>query len=609
MSETVLIIEDESPLRENLINLLQHEGFKAVAAADGLEGLAQARHLQPQLILCDISMPQLDGYGVLRELRQDPQIAMIPFIFLTGKGETEDFRQGMNLGADDYLFKPLLKQELLKAVYSRLQRHQGLLQSPVAADTVPPPVAASSLSPAELAGVAPVSTGAPGPGCISINRDSLTHLPNRLYLQQVLPEMLAKAQQYDQIVVLLSLDICRFSSINTAFGYGVGDTLLQNFANRLQDLIGPQGIVVRTSGDEFAIVLDGLFWEEDAWDWADRVARCCAEPFSLNGRDIALQVVMGGACPHPPYCDPDVLLLQADLARRSCKQSETKIPYVFHDSNLAQQVLEQGVLETDLNRAIAEGEFQVYYQPQITLPVGSVANSSAVSPIMDGQITGMEALIRWRHPYRGMIAPDRFINTAEQLGLIIPIGEWVLRTACLQAQKWQALSPVPLKISVNLSMRQLQQENLAEQVTRILQLTELRPAQLTLELTETNLMADMDSAIQTLTSLRRLGIKIAIDDFGKGYSSLHYLSSLPIDILKIDQSFVQQVNCDRHAATIATAIMTMAHELQLATVAEGVETPDQVTFLQAHGCHIMQGHLYSPALPRREFEALLQRSA
>lgn len=577
MSETVLIIEDELSLRENLTYLLQREGFQALAAANGVEGLEYARQFQPQLILCDVSMPQLDGYGVLKALRQDPQIATIPFIFLTGKGEHQDLRQGMNLGADDYLLKPLLKQELLEAIRSRLQRYRlttNAAPSPVASPTSNMPLPESQ--------------------AIDDTHDRLTRLPNRRYLQQMLPRLLTQAQQYDQWVVVFDVNICRFSRLNAAFGYQIGDRLLQQLAERLAKLVGSQGLVARSNGDEFIIVLDGIVWEKEALDWAEQIAQCCAEPCWINEREIILKVAIGVACRQPQQAiDADSLMLQAEMARRACQHTEPALPYLFHDISMAEAALEQGLLETDLNRAIAQGEFQVYYQPQITLP--------------QGQITGMEALLRWRHPYRGMISPDRFIAIAEQMGLIVPIGEWVLRSACQQAQRWQMLSPVPLKISVNLSIRQLQQENLAEQVTRILQATDLHPCQLTLELTETNLMADMDNAIQTLSSLRNLGIRIAIDDFGKGYSSLHYLNNLPIDILKIDQSFVQQIPHDENAATIANAIIMMAHDLNLSTVAEGVETPEQVEFLQAHGCYVMQGHLYSPALPKCEFEQLLQR--
>jgi diguanylate cyclase len=570
----VLVIEDEQALRENLVSLLNHAGFQAIGAADGADGVSQAKQLQPQLILCDVVMPALDGYGVLEELRQDPLTAAIPFIFLSGQADYAQVRKGMNLGADDYLTKPLSKMALVDAINSRLKKQQLQQVAPPSPTSESKPIVDADLVDANL----PI--------------DRLTQLPNRQTLLQALQLMLDRSRQYDQMVVLLSLNIARFGSINSAYGYGVGDSLLQQLADRLQAQVGRNGLVGRTNGDEFVIGFDQLAWEEDAQRWAEIVARVCAEAFLINGQEITIHVNIGGACSPQGVATIEQLLLQAEMARRACAEM-AQFPYVFHDASSTEKALESRLLETELNRAILQQEFQVYYQPQMSLPTG--------------QIVGVEALLRWRHPYRGMVAPDQFITIAEDLGLIVTIGEWVLRTACLQANLWQSQAASPLKMSVNLSMRQLQQENLAEQVMRILQVTEWNPRQLTLELTETNLMADMDMTIHTLRSLREIGVQIAIDDFGKGYSSLHYLNRLPVDILKIDQSFVQQVTTDSHAAAIVNAIITMARDLNLVTVAEGVETLEQVTFLQEHGCHIMQGHLYSPALPQVEFERLWQR--
>jgi diguanylate cyclase len=580
MTIKVLVIEDEQALRENLISLLNHAGFRAVAAVDGADGVIQAKRVQPQLILCDVLMPGLDGYGVLTQLRQDPLTATIPFIFLSGQADYAQVRKGMNLGADDYLTKPLSKATLVDAINSRLKKQQmrEVASPDISQSDISQPVEDNDLVDANL----PI--------------DRLTQLPNRQTLLQALQLMLDRSRQYDQMVVLLSLNIARFGSINSAYGYSVGDSLLQQLADRLQTQVGRNGLVGRTNGDEFVIGFDQLAWEEDAQRWAEIVAQICAEAFLIDGQEIMIHVNIGGACSPQGVATIEQLLLQAEMARRACAEM-AQFPYVFHDASTTEKALESRLLETELNRAILQQEFQVYYQPQMSLPTG--------------QIIGAEALLRWRHPYRGMVAPDQFITIAEDLGLIVTIGEWVLRTACLQASLWQSQAAMPLntplKMSVNLSMRQLQQENLAEQVMRILQVTEWNPRQLTLELTETNLMADMDMTIHTLRSLREIGVQIAIDDFGKGYSSLHYLNRLPVDVLKIDQSFVQQVTTDTHAAAIVNAIITMARDLNLVTVAEGVETLEQVTFLQEHGCHIMQGHLYSPALPQVEFERLWQR--
>jgi diguanylate cyclase len=573
MSTTVLVIEDETSLRENLLTLLMREGFRTIAAANGQDGFQQAKTQKPAIVLCDIKMPGMSGYEVLQELRQDPDTANLPFIFLSGQVEAGHIRQGMNLGADDYLLKPFQPQELIAAINSRLKRQAllalALAQRPTLSNSVRGDAAESS----------------------NPHHDPLTRLPDRTALPALLQTTLDKAREYDHLTTVLSLNIVRFSSINAAFGFSVGDVVLRQLATRLVQLIGDRGIVARTNGDEFTIVLDGLSWEEDALRWANQVWHACGAGCDVEGRQIDLQIAIGGAYVQHGQSTPEQLMLQADMARRACEKWGGQVPYIFHDANLSAQTVEQRLLETDLTRAIHQGEFQIHYQPQITLPQGT--------------ITGVEALLRWRHPYRGMVSPERFITIAEEMGLIVPIGEWVLRTACLQVKQWQHLSPFPLKISVNLSIRQLQQEDLAEQITRILQSVDLHPCQLTLELTETNLLADIDQAIQTLKSLQTLGIQIAIDDFGKGYSSLHYLSRLPIDILKIDQSFVRRLPDDNQAIAISNAIITLAHDLKLGIVAEGVETPQQVEFLTAHGCQVMQGHLYSPALSAEALAQLL----
>jgi diguanylate cyclase len=596
MSTTVLVIEDETRLRENLVDLLMREGFRAIAAANGVDGFYQAKTQNPDLVLCDVKMDGMSGHQVLQELRQDPDTAKIAFIFLTGQVEPAHVRQGMNLGADDYLLKPFQPKELIQAIYSRLKRQSVLASAdrPTVTggsmnDVMPPEPMVNDRLPIGL----PDRRREPLRSVISAPpHDALTNLPSRAALPSILQATLEKAREYDYLITVLSLNIVRFSSINAAFGFAVGDAILHQLASRLHQQVGDRGIVVRTNGDEFMIVLDNLSWEEDALHWADQIWHSCAEACYVEGRRIDLQIAIGGAYVQHGQSTPEQLMLQVDMARRACEKWGGQVPYIFHDANLAAQTVEQRLLETDLTRAIHQGEFQIHYQPQITLP--------------EGRITGVEALLRWRHPYRGMVSPERFITIAEEMGLIVPIGEWVLRTACLQVKRWQHLSPVPLKVSVNLSIRQLQQEDLAGQITRILQSVDLHPCQLTLELTETNLMVDIDQAIHTLKVLQSLGIKIAIDDFGKGYSSLHYLSRLPIDILKIDQSFVRRLPDDHQAIAISNAIITLAHDLKLGIVAEGVETEPQVHFLTAHGCHVMQGHLYSPALPAEDFAALLQ---
>jgi diguanylate cyclase len=568
---TVLVIEDETSIRRNLLRILTHEGFEAIGAADGVAGLAQAKQHLPALILCDIRMPLLDGHEVLLALRQDPTTAQIPFVFLSGRSERAEVRQGMNLGADDYLIKPLTRRELLDTIAARLQR-QAQLPDPVE----PPATIATRDSAVEL-----------GRG-----QDPLTGLPDRAQLKQRLRTALAHAAQYHHTVALLCLNVCRLRSINTAYGYSLGDSLLQAVAQRLLQFVGRSGLVARLSGDEFGIILEGLCWEQEALELVDRIVDALIAPFYLQDQEIRMQASIGISLSTPQGATPEQLMIQAEAARHYCRQIGREA-YVFYDASLADMSGDQRVIELDLGRAIEQEELQVYYQPQVNL--------------LTGQVTGVEALLRWNHAQRGMVSPETFIVMAEELGLILPIGEWVLRTACAQAKQWQAYGP--LKMSVNLSSRQLQQPHLVELVTRILQETELHPQQLSLELTETSLMADLSIAAQTLNELRDLGVTIAIDDFGKGYSSLQYLSYLPIDVLKIDQSFIRKITIDDNAATISNAIITMAHSLDLQTVAEGVETQAQVDFLRQSGCFTVQGHFYSQALSAADLERFLGRGA
>jgi diguanylate cyclase len=563
---TILVVEDDRSIREMLSAFLSQEGFHCVVAQDGLLGIQIAKDILPDLIICDVRMPNLDGYEVLGEVRSDAALRHIPFIFLSGKSEGRSIRQGMNLGADDYLIKPIDRRELIEAVHARLKKQT--LQSQAWSSSQALPIHQET------------------------GQDILTGLPGRFVVTQALQRAIGQVSQYQQTLAFLCININRFRSINTAFGYPVGDTLLRAVGQRLSHLLEGRAVVARLSGDEFGVILDDLFWERDALAVAEELWQVLAEPFEIEGQALRIQVSIGGAFATGTCLRAEQLLTQADLARRSTLTTGCE-HYRFYDPSLAELDVEHRWIEMELTRALERDEFLVYYQPQVNLA--------------SGYITGVEALLRWRHPQRGMISPETFIRRAEEMGLIIPLGEWVLRTACTQMKAWATETNEPLKLSVNLSICQLQQPNLVKTVMRILAETDLHPRQLTLELTETQFMNDIDSAVQTLQELRHLGMQIAIDDFGKGYSSLQYLSQLPIDVLKIDQSFVRQVTEDPNAAAISQAIITMAHELRLGIVAEGVETSEQVEFLRSHGCGTVQGHLFSPALKAQDLTALLSR--
>ncbi len=354
--------------------------------------------------------------------------------------------------------------------------------------------------------------------------------------------------------------------------------------------MGPQDTLARLSGDEFSILLTQMVLKENVEALVEVILETLAKPYELSSPKVSIQTSIGISLYPDHSSNPDQLLIHADTTRRWCQQQGGG-SYEFYSPQMDAQKEERRLLEIDLGTALEKSEFELYYQPQVD--------------IMTGQIVGMEALLRWCHPQRGIVSPERFIPVAEETGLIISIGEWVLQRACAQAQTWQKSSGRPLQVSVNLSARQFQQENLVETVALVLSETGLDPQLLALELTETSVMSDVNASISILQELKGIGIKISIDDFGTGYSSLNYLKSLPIDTLKIDRSFISQVTSNDQDAAIAKAIIGMAHSWQLKVIAEGVETAAQLAFLCQEGCHRIQGYFYSTPLLAAEFTQLL----
>ncbi len=580
---TILVIEDEEIIRDNLLEILNLEGFQSIGAEHGVLGVQKAKAYLPDLILCDICMPELDGYGVLEMLRHDPTTAAIPIIFLSAKCEPTEIRRGMNLGADDYLTKPYTIVDLLEAISSRLKKCANLTQI-----------------------FARQSTSLPDGSPSSAYLDPLTNLPNRILFYQQLQQCLArqasfecgKVKQDDAAVAVFCININRFRTVNTSFGYHIGDRLLQLMGQRLTAIMGDGGVVARLGADEFGIIITRRSQEQDVAGIAQAILVDVTAPYNCFDHKIQIQVSVGVALYSQQNSSPEQLLVQAETARRWC-QKQGQSGYMFYSLTMDALEVERRLIEADLSNAIAhqvasglkQTEFQLHYQPQVDLATG--------------HIIGVEALLRWKHPRRGMIPPKIFIPIAEEMGLIVSLGEWVLQTACAQAQSWQTLSVMPLKVSVNLSVRQFQQEKLAQRVGQILSETGLNPKLLVLELTESVLMEDVGATVSVLRELKQLGVEISLDDFGTGYSSLNYLAALPIDALKIDQTFVRQGAINVGAAAISTAIITMAQSLNLSVVAEGVETQKQLTFLQGIGCQAMQGFLYSPPIPVDEMQSLL----
>lgn len=420
--------------------------------------------------------------------------------------------------------------------------------------------------------------------------DDITGLPNRRRLSQRLDKMLRGSLKSVEIVALLVLNIDRFKAINDSLGHMAGNYLLYAVGERLGHFSHEGEGVFSMGGDEFAFLLTGY---EDMGTMRNRIddmVKLFDQPFNINGESYHVMVSVGLAL-YPLDADhSDQLIQHADTAVHSAK--EQGVNFQRYTSVMQMRVHERLQLENDLRRALENEEFSLVYQPRVHL--------------QSGKLTSLEALVRWNHPQRGIVMPGNFISVAEESGLIVPLGEWVLREACLQNKHWQEAGYQPIPISVNLSMRQFQQKKLVDVIRGILDYTELESRYLELEITE-SMTFDKDLAFEQLKNIKAIGVTISIDDFGTGYSSLHYLKNLPIDRLKIDRSFVNEVLVDSKDAAIVSTITSMAHHLKLKVTAEGVENEEQLHFLQAQECHEGQGYYFSCPVPAEDFEKLFLR--
>ncbi len=432
--------------------------------------------------------------------------------------------------------------------------------------------------------------------------DGLTLLPNRQLFLEKLGLTLENARRQSRNLAVLFLDLDRFKQINDTLGHGVGDRLLQAVADRLRkslrssdaiargDVSTASEDVCRLGGDEFIVSITNINRGEDAATVAKRILEALQQPFRLEEQEVFISGSIGISLFPQDGTDLETLLKNADAAMYQAKEAGRNTCQFFSQSMNATAV-KRLTLENKLRRALEREEFQLYFQPQIDVRTWS--------------ITGAEALIRWRHPDLGLVSPSEFIPLAEETGLILPIGEWVLRAASAQARAWHDAGHESLVMAINISGRQFREKGLAKMIEQVIGGIGIDPRRLELEITESVLMRSAEETVNTLKTLKAMGSRIAADDFGTGYSSLSYLRRFPIDSLKLDQSFIHEIVADRGTAAIVAAVIGMAHGLGLEVIAEGVETPEQRTFLFQEGCHIMQGFLFGRPVPAGEFEALL----
>ncbi|MRR50095.1 MAG: EAL domain-containing protein [Rhodocyclaceae bacterium] len=698
MNTPTILIVDDMPENLALLGAVLQPSYKVRAANNGTRALQMAAsEPKPDLILLDIMMPDMDGYAVMAALAANAERRDIRVIFATALDADEQEQRGLDLGAVDYITKPIrpaillarIKTHLeLKQARDRLRDENAYLESEVVrrirqremilmsagegiygtdtdgALTFVNPAGAAMLgyAPEELLGRHAHETlhnrrpdGSPYPvadcpmmgalqgklnvrnletvywhkdgspidleiTCLPIiedgvpqgtvvtfrdigerkrylaeierksNFDDLTGLPNRNLLADRLSQGIERCRESGAILAVLLVNLDRFKGINDSLGHAAGDAVLREVAVRLTAQVPAGATLASIEGDEFVLALE-IKSPDDVVQLTRPLLEALAVPYQFEERQFFLTASIGAALYPKDGADGEALLQNAGAAMAKIKVAGGN-NLGFYAAEMNARALERLDLENGLRRAIDNGELVLHYQPQLSLKSGA--------------IIGAEALVRWQHPERGLMPPGEFIPLAEQSGLIVPLGEWVLRTACAQNQAWQAAGLPPITVAVNLSARQLAAQDVVELAGSVLKETGLDAKYLEIELTESMVMADAEAFIDATRRLSGLSITLSIDDFGTGFSSLSYLKRFSIDRLKIDQSFVRDLTQDANSAAIAQAIISLSHNLGLLVIAEGVETQAQLHFLSARNCDEMQGFFFSRAIPAADFEALLR---
>jgi diguanylate cyclase (GGDEF)-like protein len=683
---TVLVADDDPVMRLLMLEMLAQVGLDAVEAEDGAQAVERYRTVQPDLILLDVDMPNMDGFSACREIRRIETGAPVPIIMVTGGDDIEAVTNAYESGATDFVSKPINWPILGHRVLYVLRASDAIVRLRIADAQNRAVLAAipdtffrlnkdgfyldyeqghdasaafptencvgkhvTEVFPREIADrlmeqmyvvldtqhirsvdyelvrfgavqhfeARLVATGVDEVlGLVrdiserkrteeQIRRlaycDSLTGIPNRQAFLETLERELHRSKVGNKKFAVLFMDLDAFKRINDTLGHNVGDALLKVVSERLRETTRPSDLVsradqshnlARLGGDEFTILIPDLDRVENALNVAHRVKEAMRRPFLIEGHEIFVTASIGISLFPEDGDDCDSLLKYADTAMyhaKNCGKNNAKL----YSSSLTMQIMSHVKLEVGLRKALKNEELYLLYQPQID--------------VRSAEIVGVEALVRWRHPERGIISPTEFIPLAEETGLIVPIGEWVLRTACKQARLWQRLTKRQVRMAVNLSAKQFKDENLTQIVVSALHDTGLEPRLLELELTEGTLMDDAKATLATLDQLRGIGVYLSIDDFGTGYSSMNYLKRFDVRTLKIDKSFISGLPQDSENAAITRAIIAMAHGLKMVVVAEGVETDEQLMLLEEYGCDLVQGFYLGHPSPHDSITLMLQK--
>ncbi len=553
ISLRLLMIEDNPDDEALVIRSIRKGGFDVEhLRVENREQLLEALRQQDwDIVLSDYQMPEFNGLNALRTVKE--RAPDLPFIIVSGTIGEELAVEAMRSGAQDYLMKDNLAR-LVPAIRRELNDADERRALRLARETLRH----------------------------QAYHDILTGLPNRWLLRDRLEQVFAFARRQDTRPTVMFLDLDRFKNLNDTLGHLHGDQLLRAVADRLRTIISEQDTLARLGGDDFVLLFSDLPDRDAALAQARRIQEQFSQPFRLDGKEVYLDASIGIARYPENGTEPDILIKHAESAMYYAKDRGGN-SIQFSSEEIQAATANRFTIENDLRCAIRNEQLQVYYQPQFDLHTGKV--------------TGIEALVRWPHPDEGMIAPDRFIPIAEESGLILKLGKWVLRQAIADARRLQAAGCLPRRLAVNLSARQLYHQDTLSVLQDLLTDEPLRDRFLEIEITESGIMQNPEQAVANLTALRDLGVSVAIDDFGTGYSSLAYLKRFPIDILKIDRSFVRDLALDQDDEAIIRTIIAMAETLNMQVIAEGIETREQLERLERLGCQEGQGYFFARPMP------------
>jgi diguanylate cyclase (GGDEF)-like protein len=558
---SILIIDDDEQIR-NLLSSILAEGYDCVTASSAEAALQILKAIKFDLVVSDINMGGISGLDLVPYIVKEAPETVV--VMISGQQTIDAAIQAMRAGAFDYITKPFDLQHVEAAMRRAFDHHKLLAEKKYYEHNLEDLVHRRTAEIERLAYF-----------------DTLTDLPNRILFEDRLTQALKHAQGDVQPVGTLLIRVDRFKEINDTLGHATGDRLLRHIADRIRRSGDERGTLARFEADEFALLITDVHGSQDVLDVLQHIIASLKAPFLLDEHQLYVTVSIGVSLYPVDGRSSQELLMNAGVAL-SRAQSLGRNNYQFYQAEMNTRALERITMERDLHGAIENGELRLHYQPQID--------------ISTRRIVGAEALIRWQHPKLGLLPPAKFIPMAEDTGLVLALGEWALRTACRQIGSWHQAGLTGIRVSVNVSPRQFQQKNFVETVAQVLAETKTDPTSLQLEITETSIMQSAEQVVTRLFELKQTGLTIAIDDFGMGYSSLGYLKRLPIDMLKIDRSFVSDATTDPDDAALVMAIITLAHNLRLHVMAEGVETEDQLRFLHLLRCDEGQGYLFGRAV-------------